>query len=185
MAKDPIATFDPQGKLDPDSIKLIAKGLENIDKGRFTYLEFKQTISKLVERGMSEDDAYESVFTTAETLGVERNALVASAQLYLTTLDEERSRFSDAMQTRLTQGLEADAQRIEKLAAQIEKLEQQQRDLAEKIAQGKTKQAELEENLAQVKDRITERGQLFEETYASLRGTMLADFEAMKLRANG
>ena len=185
MAKDPTAVFDPEGVLDADSMKLLAKGLASVDTGKFTYLEFKQAITTLIDRGMSEENAYESVFTTAETMGIDRNALVKSAQQYLKSLDEERSRFSDALHNRLTDGLEADKARIEKLAAQLEKLELQRKDLDEKIAQGKTKQAELEQNLAEVKDRVKERGRLFEETYSSLRGSILADFEAMKKHTNG
>ncbi len=180
MAKNPAAAFDPDGQLDADSLKMLSKALSAGEKGTFTYLEFRIAANKLIGRGLSPEDAYESVYTTAETLGVDRKHLLKSAQNYQQILDSEKAKFAEALERRLSEGMDADRAKIEKLDEQLDKLEQQVRDVQAKVEEGKATREKLAAELASARERISERGERFDETYKSLRDAVEADFEAMK-----
>ena len=175
MAKDFATAFDPDGQLDADSVKVLSGALTKEDSAPFGYLEFRLAVDKLVALGRTRAEAIESVFATADAMGVSRKALAVSAKKYHRGLAREGKAFREALEKRLSSGLEADRARIAKRAAAVEKLEAQAAETARKIEEGKAELARLRGELDTVRARVEERGQRFESTLTAITGRVEAD----------
>lgn len=180
MAKDPAKAFNHDGSLDADSVAALGRALADADASDFSYLEFRLAVQRLTERGIDPASAYESVFTTAETIGVTRERLLDSARAYLRTLDAERDAFDAALEKRLTDGMRADQAKVEAAAAEIVRLEAEQQRLAAALEAAKQTRRETEAALATVRERVNERGQAFAGAHAGLRAAVETDLAQME-----
>ena len=179
MAKDLVASFDPDDALDADAKRALNRALADVDDGAFTYLTFREAVRRLRASGQDAETALQSVFLTAEAMGVDRKRLRGSAKAYVKALEKERGLFTAAMDKRLTEGVAADEARIEKLAQQLSKLEEQRAQLEEKLAIGREKKASLEAELESVRQRVQERGRRFDEAYEALKAQMMDDLSSL------
>lgn len=180
MAKDPAKAFNRDGKLDADSVAALSRALAAADSGTFTYLEFRLAAQRLIDRGIDAASAYESVFTTAETIGVDRERLVQSARGYLGILDAERQKFDGALEKRLTDGVRDDEARIAAQAKEIERLEAERERIAAALATAQERRVELEAELAGVRERVQARGEAFAAAHAGMRATVEDDLAQME-----
>lgn len=183
MAKSLAEVYNLDPELDARALQALSKALTRPSDTTFGYPQFREAIGRLVARGLSQADAYESVFITAETIGVDRRALLGNAKQYLLILDEEKKKVDDAMEKRLTEGMSNDLQQLEKLGEKTIKLEAQRADIEAQIAQARQRRDTLTAELADVRERVQEQGQKFGEVYEALRVKMLEDFEEMKKHA--
>ena len=180
MAKDVSGVFNADGSLDEESVQLLGRALGRADEAPFSYLEFVKAVLALIERGRSAEDAVASVFITAEALGVGRAQLIDSAETYLRALDAEMGNFEAALEARLTSGLQADRQRLDKLDAQLARLVEQRAQLERKLAETERMRAEAERELESLRERVTERGATMKTTYETLRARIGEDLATMR-----
>jgi len=179
MAKDPSKAFNQDGSLNEDAVAALSKALSTADKSTFSYLEFRLAAKQLIANGQDQKQAFESVFTTAATIGVDRESLAVSAESYLNTLDAEHAKFSEAMEKRLTAGVEADQAKINKVIAAIEKLTAQKASITAKLEDAEAKKIELEEALKNVQERVTDKGKHMIAAYKVMREEIANDFKGM------
>ncbi len=179
MAKDPSKAFNQDGSLDADAVAALSKALSTADKSTFSYLEFRLAAKQLMEKGQDQQQAFESVFTTAFTIGVDRESLALSAEAYLKTLEAEHEKFTQAMEKRMTTGVASDQAKIDKVIASIEKLTKQQAQIEAKLTEAQAKKIELEEALKSVQERVKERGKHMIEAFESMHAEIKSDFEGM------
>ena len=180
MAKDPQKAFNQDGVLNADAVAALSNALAAADKSTFSYLEFRLAVQKLMALGQDQQQAFESVLTTAATIGVDRKAVIKSAQAYLKTLDTEHQKFQQAMQKRLTEGVAADEAKIEKIAQSLAKLQEQKAQIEARIAETELKKASLETELQNVRARVEERGAHMQTAYDAIRAEISDDFDALK-----
>lgn len=185
MAKDPVQAFNRDGSLDPESVAALSRALASADRSDFSYLEFRLAVQRLLDRGIDPASAYESVFTTAETIGVPRERLLESARAYLATLDAERANFDAALEKRLTDGVREDEARIAAAAADIGKLEAERTRLERELGEAAARRRELEAELAGVRERVTARGEAFSAAHAGMRATVEGDLAQMERYSGG
>ncbi len=183
MAKSLAEFYNLDENLDPRALDAISKALSVPTEVAFGYPQFREAIGRLVAKGISQENAYESVFITAETIGMDRRQLLAHAQQYLKLLDEEKKKVDAAMQKRLTDGIAHDVQQLDKLAEKVSKLEAQRADIDAQIAQSNQRRQSLTAELETLRERVREQGQKFGDVYDALRLKMLEDFEEMKRHA--
>lgn len=180
MAKDPARAFNRDGSLDPDSVAALSRALAAADRAEFSYLEFRLAARKLIDRGIDPASAYESVFTTAETIGVSRDRLLESARTYLATLDAERANFDAALEKRLTDGMREDEARIAAADARIEELQAERERLERELRDAAERKRRLEGDLASVRERVTARGEAFAAAHAGMRAAVEGDLAQME-----
>jgi len=179
MAKDPSKAFNQDGTLNEDAVAALSKALSTADKSTFSYLEFRLAAKQLIANGQSEQQAFESVFTTASTIGVDRESLALSAEAYLKTLEAEHEKFAQAMEKRMTTGVASDQAKIDKVVQAITKLTDQQAQITAKLADAEAKKIELEEALKNVQARVQERGKHMIAAYKAMHAEIKSDFEGM------
>ena len=179
MAKDPSKAFNQDGSLNEDAVAALSKALSTADKSTFSYLEFRLAAKQLIANGQSQEQAFESVFTTASTIGVDRESLALSAEAYLKTLEAEHEKFSQAMEKRMTSGVAADQAKIDKTIQAIEKLTAQKAQIETKLADAEAKKIELEDALKVLQERVQERGKHMVAAYEAMHAEIESDFKGM------
>lgn len=185
MAKDPAKAFNRDGRLDADSVAALSRPLAAADAGAFTYLEFRLAAQRLTDRGIDEASAYESVFTTAETIGVERDRLIESARKYVAALDAEKIKFDAALEKRLTDGVAEDEARISAVDKQLERLRADRERIDRELEEARLRREKLAEELAGIKERVTARGEAFAGAHAGMRTSVESDLAKMERYAEG
>ncbi|MFK8056638.1 MAG: hypothetical protein AB8F78_11000 [Saprospiraceae bacterium] len=179
MAKDPSKAFNQDGSLNEDAVAALSKALSTADKSTFSYLEFRLAAKQLMANGQDQQQAFESVFTTAFTIGVDREALALSAEAYLKTLESEHEKFAQAMEKRMTAGVAADQSKIDKVIQAIAKLTEQKATIEAKLSDAEAKKIELEEALKNVQERVLDRGKHMIAAYEAMHSEIKSDFEGM------
>lgn len=179
MAKDPTKAFNQDGSLNEDAVSALSKALSTADKATFSYLEFRLAAKQLIASGQSEQQAFESVFTTASTIGVDRESLALSAEAYLKTLEAEHEKFVEAMEKRMTSGVAADQAKIDKVIQAIAKLTDQKATIEAKLEEAEAKKIELEEALKNVQERVQERGKHMIAAYEAMHAEIKSDYDGM------
>ena len=143
-----------KGKSKPDTkfVDLLLKAIEANNIEGFDYLEFKQSVQSLSKVESDEAKRFKNAFVMANTMGLTKNKLFSSAKHYVSVLDKEEKKFSEAFNNQkskqvssreekgklLQESIEQKEAQIKKLQAQIEKERKQlgsiEADIAEALA---------------------------------------------------
>ena len=172
--------FANASHLDQEALKAFDHGLDKVDQSAFTYLHFRRATQRLLASGLSAKQAMESVFITAEAIGIDRSQLLRSTELYLQALDQEKAKIDRAFQNRVNEGLAIQEKAIQKEAEQIKNLENSIQELKARLESSRQKHTELLENLAAERDRLEERAELLQQAYQNLKSEMSADLAQMR-----
>ena len=70
---------------------VLMKALEDKNLEGFDYLEFKQSVAKMLEIGMDPDTAIKAAFGTGSTVGLTLEKLVKTAKYYTEVLQDRKS----------------------------------------------------------------------------------------------
>lgn len=154
--------------------------LQKADQAGFDYLEYRTSLNSLKKMDMDEPTRYKSAFAMAQTMKVDANKLVSSAQFYLQVLSNEEQKFGQALTNQrdkqvgekqtmiknLDQSIRAKAEQIKKLSAEIEK------------EQAKMKQ--LESDLQGAAGKVEQTKRDFIASYQAIVGQIQSDVAKMK-----
>ncbi len=83
--------FDTMSQEDDRFANVLMKALEEKNLEGFDYLEFKQSVAKLLDIGMDHDTALKAAFATGSTAGLTLEKLVKTARYYTEVLQDEKS----------------------------------------------------------------------------------------------
>ena len=180
MPRDLAAAFGLSGKHDADAVGVYARVLEASDSATFSYLELRTAVQKLIARGMSEHDAFTSVFVTAETLGRDRHAMLESAQGHLDVLEREHEAIERAMQVRLTEGMERERRAIDAVLAKQAEIQKRIAELDAQLGEAETEEQRLRAQLAETEQRVATQGERLKAVYEQLKREMSADLATMR-----
>ncbi len=141
-------------KSKPDSkfVDLLLRAIEENNIEGFDYLEFKQSVQSLSKIESDEAKRYKNAFAMASALGLTKNKLFSSAKHYVSVLDKEEKKFSEAFNSQkdkqvsnreaksnqLQQSINDKEAKIDQLKAEIEKEKKQlgsvEADIAKALA---------------------------------------------------
>lgn len=117
----------------------IGRALEAANLPGFDFFEFHQLYKRFIKEGKSEDEAIQTALTSAETMRVSRNVLLANYKHYEKVLSQQEDLFQKELdafyaenikgahekQSRIDESIAAKEQEIEKLKGEIEALKEQ------------------------------------------------------------
>lgn len=119
-----------KGKVSRKFIDILFKALRKNDLEGFDYMEFKKSLQSLKKMDMPIETRMQSAFAMAETMGVDKEKLLQSAEHYIQVLQREEQKFEQALENQQSKKIETKKgqlgqlnQAIEKKLAQIKKLE--------------------------------------------------------------
>lgn len=160
------AEADPS--LDEKSLQFLARILVKNDQSGFDYLEFKQSLKALKEMNMDEVTAMKSAYTTATTMGLTKDKLLASALHYQKLLSIEREHFNEELKRQLDKKVGGQIEEADRLKQTLTAIEAQIADLQNKGIQAKKTLEELETSISQEKGKLEETKAAFESTLEGL-----------------
>ncbi len=178
--KVPIQDIDratEPGTVNPKFMDILLKALEANNQEGFDYIEFKRSLQNLHKLNMDEITVYKSAYATAQTLGATPQALISSAQQYLTILQKEDEKFKVALNNQRSKQIDGGLQEITKYEESI-------KQKVEHIEKLKTEISQIEEKLTGRKAEIEDSAQKIEMTrsdfvasYTSLVNQIRQDIE--------
>lgn len=161
--------------LDEKSLQFLARLLVKNDQSGFDYLEFKQSLKALKEMNMDEVTAMKSAYTTATTMGLTKEKLLASALHYQKLLSIEKEHFNEELKRQLDKKVGVQIQEADKLKQTLTEIEAQIADLQVKAVHAKKTLGELETSISQEKEKLEETRAAFERTLEGLVRLIDAD----------
>ena len=165
---------------DAEAVQVYAQALDSADEHAFGYLELRAAVQRLIGRGMDAQSALDSVLVTAETLGRDRRAMLASTQAHLDTLDREHDQIEAALTKRLSEGLAAEHRAIEQAVARQRELQTQIERLTRELAAAKTEEAGLVGQLEATRARVETQGERLTAVYEILKREISADLATLR-----
>lgn len=154
--------------LDEKSLQFLVGRLEKGDQQGFDYLEFKQSFTALQQMNMDLGTAMKSAFTTAKTVGLTREKLLASALHYQKLLAIEREHFNEELKRQLEKKVGAQVKEAQLLREAALSYEEQIVALQRKMDEAKTKLVQVEAEVQEEKGKLAQTKAAFESTLTSL-----------------
>lgn len=171
----PITANAEEGTPDQKFIDILLKAIESSNLDGFDYLEYKQSLQSL--SGMAMDDAtrYNSALAMAKTMGASKDSIIGSANHYLKVLQQEESKFKNALggqQAKVEQNQTVGIGNLEKA---IEQKQQQVEAILKQIEEDKQKLEQMKEEIQASASKIQTTANNFMSAYQLVVGQITAD----------
>lgn len=168
------------GKPDTKFIDILLKAVEKNNLDGFDYLEYKSSLQSLSGMDMDEETKYKSSLAMAQTMGATPEKLIKTANHYISTLNNEKSKFQEALKgqkAKQVTGKETSIVQIEKgIAGKMNKIAELQKE----IENDKKKVAEMKASINKAAAKVQETSDSFHYAYNVVTGQILADIEKMQ-----
>ncbi len=175
--KDMKAFFGAMHGLDEKSLQFLISALEKNNLPGFDYIEFKQSLSKLLAMDMDEGTAFKSAFATASTLGVTKDKLKQTATHYQKILSKEKAQFDNALQKQMTQRVDGKYKEVERLKQQVVEYEKKIEELKTRIESANNTIAQADAQIENAKTKIESTREAFDFTHQSIMNQINIDIE--------
>lgn len=171
------AVFGDHHGLDERSFNSLLKALEKNNLPGFDYIEFKQSLARLVELDMDEVTAFKSAFATASTMGLTKEKLLKTTTHYKNVLLKEKQQFDQALKKQMEQRVNSKLSEVEKLKKQILEYQKKIKDLEAKMAKSQKTIDHADEHIQAAKDKIEDTENAFGHTLQSIVNQIDKDIE--------
>ncbi len=144
--------------------KILLEAIAKSDQAGFDYLEFKQAVQSLSQMDMDKTTQFKSAFAMAKTMGVSPNDLVSSARHYMNVLNEERTKFSSAVEKQMQKQVVIKQHQLQEITTNVENKLQEIEKLKAEVTQMKQKAVTISDELKNASNKITETKESFNST---------------------
>lgn len=114
------------GGVNEEMAGMLMAAIEEANLPGFDYLEFRDAVNKMANTGMTESNKFLAIFTTASSMGLTRETLLASIDHYVSVINEKREGFmahvADLMATEVDGRHEQAAKLDEEIASAAEEI---------------------------------------------------------------
>lgn len=146
----PVAPVIP-GQVDSDMLKILEEAIASSNLPGFDYIEFRDSLMRMQGVPMSEEQKFQAVFATAQSMGVTKQALLDAIDHYLKVISSKDAEFAkfisdvtatkvtlvEAQVAKATQDIEGEANEIKRLTESIQARRKQQDDLNLQLLQAR------------------------------------------------
>lgn len=152
--------FNTMSQEDERFANVLMKALEDKNLDGFDYLEFKQSVAKLIAIGMDQDTAIKAAYSTGTTAGLTLEKLIKTARYYTEVLQDEKAKFMNSMEKHLMSNVEGKAKQTSELKKKIANWEAKIEQLRAEITRAKEQIDSAEDliNNAKEKASLNQRG---------------------------
>ena len=160
------------------------QAMEAVNQSGFDYLEYKRSLQNLKKMEMTEALRYQSAFAAAQSMGVNRQALLDSAQHYLQELDREELKFNKALREHRGKRVDEREGQLKAYGQQIAQRQEAIVRLQQEIQQLEEKQGKLKVELGKNARKIAKTGADFAATHRVIADSIASDIENIKKYLN-
>ncbi len=174
------AASSSSGSVSDKFVEVLASALEKNNQDGFDYFEFRQSLKNLAKMPMDEATRYQSAYAMAQTMGVTSTKLVESAKFYLSVLNGEQTRFSEAhaqQKAKLIGNREDEAKNLE--GAMQQKAEQI-KQLTQEIEQNRQRSEQIRKEISESTVKIESTKADFEATFTSVVAQIMDDMNKIQ-----
>lgn len=171
---------DLSGKPDPKFLDILLKSIEKNNMEGFDYLEYKQALQNLKGVDMDEATRYKSAYAMAKTMGAEPKNLLESATFYQTILEQEQSKFLDALAKQKTQQIKGREQSLKSIETSIAEKEAKIEQLKQEIAASQEKLAKIKNEINESAAKVESTNQRFHVALKVVKSQIDDDIQKMK-----
>ncbi len=129
-----------KGQVQDKFLEVLFDALQSNNQDGFDYLEFKDFLRSLANVPMDDGTRIKSAFATAQTMGATKDKLLTSANKYIAVLQNENSKFNEALSSQKDRNLTGKQDEIKNLQkaiqdneAEMEKLKSDNEDHRKQI----------------------------------------------------
>lgn len=167
------------GQLDDSIFEALNKAILDNNLEGFDYLEFRDSLKQL-KSILDEKTAFKSVFATVSTMGLTKEKILETAEIYLTVLANEKSKFEKAVENQSDNNIASNKAEIEKINNQIIQNNEQIQKLSDEVVAYKNKIEELKNKVAQAEQKIHDTTKNFYVTFDLVLNEIKSDIEKIK-----
>lgn len=169
-----------EGKVNEKFIGVLFEAMSLNNLEGFDYIEFKQSLKSLANMPMDETTRYKSAFAMAQTMGVNAEKLIASANHYLAILQTENDKFAEAVNKQRVQQIGNKEEQITQLDQAIKQKTEQIRQLTLEMEQHTAEMEKLKAEISHATVKVESTKNDFIVSFQTLTAQINADIENMK-----
>lgn len=174
-------TVNPEGTVSSKFLEVMAGAMEQNNLPGFDYMEYKQSLQSLEKMNMDEATRFKSALAMAQTMGANADGLLKSANHYIQVLNQEESKFEQALINQKTVQIKEKEEKAKRLQQIIIEKGQQIEKLNNEIASHRQEMDGIQSELDQTKQKLETTKNDFLATYQTLIGQIKSDIEKMNL----
>jgi hypothetical protein len=180
MAIDLSTLFPMSEDLNRDMALSIYTAVKEKSSDGMDYIKFKQSVKNLKDMSMDDATSFKSAYATASTMGMTKEELLQSINVYKVVIDKKRDEFIVAMQKSITDRIDEPTASIKQMTTSIEKINEEIELLKAKQKQYESLIAKTNEDILEAQDKIEQRKGEFVKVYESFTSILGSDEEQIK-----
>jgi hypothetical protein len=161
-------------------MEILFKAIENNNLEGFDYLEFRNSLLSLKKMQMDEKTRFQSAAAMAQTMGVAPDAILSSAQHYLSVLKNEEVKFQEALSNQRQMQIGNKENDIKKLDQIVKQKSTQIQQLQKEIEADQKKAATLSKQIENATVKVKKTSADFEASYHSVVDQIADDVSKIK-----
>jgi hypothetical protein len=154
--------------VDEKSAEYLAKALEKNNMPGFDYIEFKQSLNKLLALNIDDSHRFQAAFMTGSTIGLTKDKLIDTANQYKQIITREKAQFDVALKNQIQQRIDGKKEELDRFLAQIQENQLRIKALEAEIDQYQAKSNEITGNMDIEKQKINKTRDSFDATYNAI-----------------
>jgi hypothetical protein len=174
------STPTQSGKPDAKFVDILLKAVEKDNIEGFDYLEYKSSLQSLSGMDMDEETKYKSSLAMATTMGATPAKLIQTAKHYISTLNQEKSKFQEALKAQKAKqvtGKETSIKQMEKgISGKLKKIAELQKE----IENDTKKMEEMKAGINRAAAKVQKTSDSFHYAFNVVTGQILSDIEKMQ-----
>jgi hypothetical protein len=170
----PIVTVVP-GQADPDMIKILEDAISESNLPGFDYIEFRDSMARMSGVPMTEEQKYQAVFATAQSIGATKQTLLDAVDHYLKVIDGKHAEFQDFVGGIQSTEVTSKEKIVADLNSEIESEAAEIQRLTQSIQEKRQKQDATNLEIVQSKQNIQNKMSAFEASKAMIVNTLTSD----------
>ncbi|TXF88484.1 hypothetical protein FUA23_14455 [Neolewinella aurantiaca] len=176
----PPAQRTVSGSVNDRSVKVLMEAMEANNLPGFDYLEYKKSLQNLKKMDFTDSIRFQTAFATAQSMGVTPGHLQESAQHYLSVLENEHKKFSNALKAQRAAQVNNKEAKLQQIDADIKRQEAKIKELQSQIEKSRAEQTKLRETIKGSVDKLAKTQADFETTLSVITDGIRKDMANMK-----
>ena len=166
--------------IDLPSAKLISEEISRNNSQKFDYIKYRQAVKSLKSMNMDENTAIQSTLTTASTMGVSVDDILASAESFKNIVQNEEAKFIQAMHAQYKTRVEDKKHELHEKEELIKINNQKIKELQEENELLKSKLDGIQEENKLNDKKIQNKKSVFEKTILKIQEWISLDLSQLK-----
>jgi hypothetical protein len=173
-APKPVTSVIP-GQPDPDMIKILQEAVESSNLPGFDYIEFRDSLVRMASVPMTEEQKFQAVFATAQSVSCTKQILLDAVDHYLKVIADKAAEFQSYVQGIEATEITAKQESVTKLTTEIEAKAAEINDLTIAIQEKRKQQDALNLEVAKAQQDIQNKKSSFEASRMLVANNLTSD----------